>query len=326
MITRNSESRFTPDLCSRVTFVNFTVTPASLQNQCLMIYLRSERPDVEKKRIKLLKLQGEFIVKLRGFEDDLLDKLNNVKGSILEDEDAIQTLESLKKEAAIVTKEMKESGMVLEEVERTTEQYQDLAHVSASIYFALQNMSGVYSFYQFSLRFFMNIVRQVLTNNATLKELPTDQYGERIVCIRSCLFLDTYHKVFHALLNKDKLTFALKMAQINSGGEMGEIFDALLKPTTIIKSSLSHNTLGGKLTDNQLKSLEEISKSAPFKGLLSSLNNNDSEWLTFLADEKLMDVPTGWENEDTLEKVSGAMRDQARLLMQIAVANVVRPD
>lgn len=26
MITRNSEAKFTPDLCSRVTFVNFTVT------------------------------------------------------------------------------------------------------------------------------------------------------------------------------------------------------------------------------------------------------------------------------------------------------------
>jgi len=26
MITKNSEAKFTPDLCSRVTFVNFTVT------------------------------------------------------------------------------------------------------------------------------------------------------------------------------------------------------------------------------------------------------------------------------------------------------------
>lgn len=32
MITRNPNATFTPDLCSRVTFVNFTVTPSSLQN------------------------------------------------------------------------------------------------------------------------------------------------------------------------------------------------------------------------------------------------------------------------------------------------------
>lgn len=30
MITRNSSATFTPDLCSRVTFINFTVTASSL--------------------------------------------------------------------------------------------------------------------------------------------------------------------------------------------------------------------------------------------------------------------------------------------------------
>jgi dynein heavy chain 1 len=30
MFTRDANAIFTPDLCSRVTFVNFTVTPSSL--------------------------------------------------------------------------------------------------------------------------------------------------------------------------------------------------------------------------------------------------------------------------------------------------------
>lgn len=46
MFTRNSNARFTPDLCSRVTFVNFTITPSSLEDQCLNIFLKNERPDV----------------------------------------------------------------------------------------------------------------------------------------------------------------------------------------------------------------------------------------------------------------------------------------
>ena len=49
---------FAPDLCSRVTFVNFTVTRSSLQSQCLNQVLKAERPDVDKKRSDLLKLQG----------------------------------------------------------------------------------------------------------------------------------------------------------------------------------------------------------------------------------------------------------------------------
>lgn len=35
LFTRDPTAHFTPDLCSRVTFVNFTVTPSSLQSQCL---------------------------------------------------------------------------------------------------------------------------------------------------------------------------------------------------------------------------------------------------------------------------------------------------
>jgi dynein heavy chain 1 len=41
MITRDSNARFTPDLCSRVTFVNFTITPSSLEDQCLNILLKN---------------------------------------------------------------------------------------------------------------------------------------------------------------------------------------------------------------------------------------------------------------------------------------------
>ena len=51
---------FPPDLCSRVTFVNFTVTRSSLQSQCLNEVLKAERPDVDEKRSDLLKLQGEI--------------------------------------------------------------------------------------------------------------------------------------------------------------------------------------------------------------------------------------------------------------------------
>ena len=50
---------FPADICSRVTFVNFTVTRSSLQSQCLNQVLKAERPDIDEKRSDLLKLQGE---------------------------------------------------------------------------------------------------------------------------------------------------------------------------------------------------------------------------------------------------------------------------
>lgn len=69
MFTRDANAKFTPDLCSRVTFVNFTVTPSSLMSQCLNIYLKNEREEVDAKRHELLKVQGEFKEKLRLSEE-----------------------------------------------------------------------------------------------------------------------------------------------------------------------------------------------------------------------------------------------------------------
>ena len=71
MTTRDPLFQFTPDICSRVTFVNFTVTPASLTSQCLSKVLKSERPDTDRKRGELLKLQGEYQARLRELEDQL---------------------------------------------------------------------------------------------------------------------------------------------------------------------------------------------------------------------------------------------------------------
>lgn len=51
------QAEFAADVCSRVTFVNFTVTSSSLASQCLNQTIRSEQPEVDKKRSDLLKLQ-----------------------------------------------------------------------------------------------------------------------------------------------------------------------------------------------------------------------------------------------------------------------------
>lgn len=99
---------FPPDVCSRVTFVNFTVTRASLQSQCLNQVLRAERPDIDQKRSDLLKLQGEFQVRLRHLEKSLLGALNEAKGKILDDDSVITTLENLKHEAAEISKKVSE--------------------------------------------------------------------------------------------------------------------------------------------------------------------------------------------------------------------------
>jgi dynein heavy chain 1 len=162
MPTRDSNAFFTPDLCSRVTFVNFTVTPSSLQSLCLNILLKEERPEIDKKRNDILKLQGEFRVKLRHLEDQLLNELNASEGNILQNNKLIQTLETLQKEAQQVQKEVEAADDTMKEVEAVTEEYQPISSMSSRIFFALDSLPTIHFLYQFSLQQFMHILYKVI--------------------------------------------------------------------------------------------------------------------------------------------------------------------
>ena len=113
LTTRDPSVKFTDDVCSRVTIINFTVTRSSLQSQCLSESLRAERPDVDARRMDLLKLQGEYQQKLRDLEKRLLQTLNEAQGTILDDHNLIEVLETLKREVAEVASKSKETEGVM---------------------------------------------------------------------------------------------------------------------------------------------------------------------------------------------------------------------
>uniref|UniRef100_A0A1I8II96 Dynein heavy chain, cytoplasmic n=1 Tax=Macrostomum lignano TaxID=282301 RepID=A0A1I8II96_9PLAT len=160
--TRDPSVDFSPDLCSRVTFVNFTVTRSSLQNQCLNAVLQAERPDVDKKRGDLLRMQGEFQARLRQLEQELLRALSAAQGNILNDDAIITQLETLKKEAAEVSAKAAEADQVMEEVENVSRQYQPLAQSCSAIFFTLEGLSQLHSLYHYSLQFFLSMFNAAL--------------------------------------------------------------------------------------------------------------------------------------------------------------------
>ena len=127
--TRDPSTQFAADLCSRVTFVNFTVTRSSLQSQCLHRMLRVERPDVAEKQSDLVKIQGEYQQQLRHLEKDLLNSLNESKGNILSNDQVITRLENLKKEAEDISTKIAQTDQVISEIQFVIDDYRVLAEV-----------------------------------------------------------------------------------------------------------------------------------------------------------------------------------------------------
>jgi len=92
--------------------VNFTVTRSSLQGQSLDQVLKVERPDTDKRRSDLIRVQGEFCLHLCFLERSLLQALNESTGNVLDDDKVIDTLETLKREAADITKKVEETDVI----------------------------------------------------------------------------------------------------------------------------------------------------------------------------------------------------------------------
>ena len=251
LATRDPSVEFSPDICSRVTFVNFTMTRSSLQTQALDKVLRVERPEIEKKRTDLIKLQGEFRVRLRHLERSLLQALNESQGSILEDDKVIATLETLKKEAAEVTRKVEDTDVVMKEVEQVTNEYLPLAQACSGIYFTLEQLASIHHFYQFSLDYFLEIFDHVLSANPNLQS--TKDLAERKEILLRDIFLVTYRRASRSLLHTDYLVLATALAKVRLRSEAGEA--AIEEVDAVMDLPAGEGTI----TDEQRRVLDGVS-------------------------------------------------------------------
>lgn len=237
--TRDPSAAFPPDICSRTTFVNFTVTQSSLRTQSLNDVLKSERPDVDQRRSNLVKMQGEFKTHLRGLEKKLLQALNDSRGNILDDDFVIETLETLKKEAGEISKKMAETEGVMTEVETITLQYSTIARACSAVFAVLEQLHHLNHFYQFSLQYFVNIFGSVLYKNPNLKS-EKDHSLRGDIILRD-LFVTTFQRTSLSLLQRDRITLGLLLAQASPYPMEKGLIDTILNPA-IVGNDVSSDT------------------------------------------------------------------------------------
>jgi dynein heavy chain 1 len=288
--TRDPSTSFPPDICSRTTFVNFTVTQSSLQIQSLNDVLKHERPDVDKRRSDLVKAQGEFKVHLRKLEKRLLQALNQSRGNILDDDHVIETLETLKKEAAEISKKMVETEGVMAEVENITLNYSIIARSCSAVFAVLEQLHHINHFYQFSLQYFVDIFNSVLRENPRLNQ--EKDHAARVQIILRDLFVTTYQRTSLGVIQKDRITLAMLLAQAAPYPMNKSIIDVILDEATK-GADLSADPGAKQQVMNGLANM------SLFKSHLPSVTAE--QWEQFLNEELAENyVPAVWD-EDTSE-------------------------
>ncbi|XP_055310948.1 dynein heavy chain, cytoplasmic isoform X4 [Sitodiplosis mosellana] len=318
--TRDPTVEFDPSICSRVTFVNFTVTRSSLQSQCLNQVLKAERPDIDEKRSDLLKLQGEFHLRLRQLEKQLLQALNDAKGKILDDDSVITTLETLKKEAADIGQKVEETDKVIAEIETVSHQYLPLSTACSNIYFTMDSLNQIHFLYQYSLRMFLDIFSTVLSRDNPALSGKTD-YGQRLKIITTDLFSVVYDRIARGMLHADRLSFAILLCRIHLKGTSEQNLDAefnfFLRSREGIVSNQQH--IDG-FTYEQVDGANRLAIRLPiFKKIIEKIKSMPEflAWLNQSSPEQ--NVPQLWDESKALSPITAAMH-------QLLLIQAFRPD
>lgn len=162
--TKLSNPHYPPEVQAEAAVINFMVTESGLCDQLLTQVVGRERPDLAQKKVELIQQQNNFKIKLGQLEKDLLYKLANAKGDILDDIELIENLEFSKKLSVEIEEKVAIAKVTEAKINETSENYRPAAARGALFYFLLSDLPKIHSFYKYSLESFITVINRAIDN------------------------------------------------------------------------------------------------------------------------------------------------------------------
>lgn len=177
--TKLSNPHYPPEVQAETALINFTVTQDGLEDQLLNLVVKKERPDLAKMKEELIQQQNSFKIKLKELEEDLLFKLTNAKGDVLEDIELIENLETSKRIAGEVKEKMEIAKVTEVKILRASEEYRPAASRGALVFFMMNELHKVHTFYMFSLESYLLVVMRAIDIVAEKYRAPSASKARR---------------------------------------------------------------------------------------------------------------------------------------------------
>eukprot|EP00210_Caulerpa_lentillifera_P003766 g3598.t1 len=144
LTTKLPNPHYLPEICNKVTIINFTVTMKGLEDQLLAEVVRRERKDLEEQKDQLVVSLSEDKQELRSLQDRILELLKESEGNILDDEQLINS-------------RVAEAEETEKSINCTRELYRPAALRGALLYSVISGMAAISAMYQYSLAYFMKL-------------------------------------------------------------------------------------------------------------------------------------------------------------------------
>ncbi|XP_066474528.1 dynein axonemal heavy chain 6 [Tiliqua scincoides] len=206
MTTKMPNPHYLPEVCIKVTIINFTVTRSGLEDQVLSDVVRLERPELEDQRNQLIVRINSDKNQLKAIEDKILKMLFTSEGNILDKEELINTLQESKVTSGAIKVRLVEAETTEEKINAAREKYRPVATRGSVMYFVIASLSEIDPMYQFSLKYFKQLFNTTIETSE-----KNDVLEQRLDILLSQTLYATYTNVSRGLFEQHKLIYSFML-------------------------------------------------------------------------------------------------------------------
>lgn len=303
---------YLPEVCNKVTIINFALTLSGLEDQLLGIVVSRDRPDLQKKREVLISENAKNRTLLVQVEESILRTLSESQGDILADEKAIEVLNDSKVLSGQIRKRQVISGETEKKIEMFRQEYAPASVHCAILYYCISDLPNVDPMYQYSLSWFINLYINTIESTGKSKDI-----AKRVEVLNNTFTYNVYSNVCRSLFERDKLMFSFVLCtkMLISKKLLDEkVYLFLVTGGVAVENKLSNpapNWLDRKSWDNIC-----LTDQLPaFAGFKESFTRHTSDWKRYYDYENPQEhnIPRPWDS---------SLNDFSKLI----VMKLIRPD
>lgn len=312
--TKLGNPHYPPEIQAECTVVNFTVTALGLEDQLLNLVVSKERQDLAIKREKLIQEQNQGKIELKKLEDDILFYLASADDDITNNQPLIMILSSTKTKAQLTQNNMEAAKKTQESVNITSEKYRSIAARGSLLFFLMNDISKVHSYYIYSLASFQQVFLSGIyrvpmkkkeeeeappaaagegeegangADGEEIIELTDEEMSQRCLILMESITNCVYNYIRRGLFERDKLTVATMLC-LKILLKDGLLLDSEVEYLLISKSHADAGN-AGSASDwlpaalwAKIKALESLKC---FQALGDGIQNDPDEWRKWFAAE-----------------------------------------
>ncbi|CAH8605767.1 unnamed protein product [Dicrocoelium dendriticum] len=295
--TKLPNPHYTPEICSKTAVVNFAVKQQGLEAQLLGTVVRKERPELEEQKDKLVIGIAAGKRKLADLEDEILRLLNEAQGSLLDDEQLVNTLQTSKTTSTEVTEQLQIAEKTEAQIDAAREGYRPCAQRASVLFFVLNDLGRIDPMYQFALDAYIDLF------NLSIDKSPrSGKLEDRILHLNDYHTYAVYRYTCRGLFERHKLLFSFQICVkiLESAGKLNqEEYNFFLRGGIVLdRENQFDNPCSAWLSEQCWDNLTELDKLANFHGLITSFEQYPRDWNVWFtaAEPENTALPGEWDN------------------------------